>query len=86
MLKILTYFLGSCKASHNHEQAVEDVLTEYEQGSTLLMKNLEKAHQEDRRRIQNEVDKLKRTMIYGHIGGTSRDLANQQSYSGPTST
>jgi hypothetical protein len=47
----------------SHELAVEDVLTEYEQGSTMLIKNLEKAHQDDRRRIQNELDKIKRTMI-----------------------
>jgi hypothetical protein len=38
------------------------VLTEYEQGGTKLIKNLEKTHQDDRRRIQHELDKVKKTM------------------------
>jgi hypothetical protein len=39
------------------------VLTEYEQGGVKLMKNLEKAHQDDRCRIQHEVDNVKKTMV-----------------------
>jgi hypothetical protein len=38
------------------------VLIEYEQGGIRLIKNLERAHQDDRRRIQHEVDKVKKTM------------------------
>jgi hypothetical protein len=38
------------------------VLIEYEQGGIRLIKNLEIAHQDDRRRIQHEVDKAKKTM------------------------
>ncbi len=52
----------------SHEQAVEDVLTEYEQGSTMLIGSLEKDHQENRRRIQRELDKLKRTMVNEYKG------------------
>lgn len=47
----------------SHEQAIEDVLTEYEQGSNLLVRDLERTHQDDRRHIQHRLDKIKGTMI-----------------------
>jgi hypothetical protein len=47
----------------SHEQAVDDVLSEYGDGGTLLVKALEKTHQDKRRHIQHEMDKIKRTMI-----------------------
>lgn len=42
------------------------MLTEYEQGGIKLIKGLEGAHQDDRRRIQHEVDKVKKTMSNGY--------------------
>jgi hypothetical protein len=46
----------------SHEQAIEDVLTDYETGGVKLMEQLEKDHQDDKRRAHHELDKVMKTM------------------------
>jgi hypothetical protein len=46
----------------SHEQAIEDVLQEFETGGNKLMEYLEKDQQADKRRVHHEVDRLMKTM------------------------
>lgn len=46
----------------SHEQAIEDVLVEYQMGGTKLMEQLEKDHQDNKRRAHYEVEKIIKAM------------------------